>query len=256
MVGDTGERKIPMPLHDWSGQPAGSFHAFHNSWIADLQKALNRGLLPPGFMALGEQLAGEIGPDILTLRTQESTDRPVTGGILLAERPPKAKHRYEASSDAAWYAAKQRSVVIRHVTDQTIVAVIEIVSPGNKHSRGAVQTFIEKLSAVLARGIHALMIDPFRPGNRDPDGLHALLWEQISGEALTAEEHEPLVASYQATQPIIAFVEPVPFGTALPEMPLFLTSEVYVNVPLEATYQSAWEGMPAEIQRQLTANSM
>jgi hypothetical protein len=245
-----------MPLHDWSAQPAGNFHAFHNSWIAELQKVLNRGLLPTGFMALGEQLAGDFGPDVLTLRTQESADRPVTGGILLAERPPKVRHRYEAQSDAAWYAAKQRSVVIRHVTDQAIVAVIEIVSPGNKHSRGAVQTFIEKLSAVLARGIHALMIDPFRPGNHDPDGLHALLWEQISGEELTAEEHEPFVASYQAAQPIVAFVEPVPFRTELPEMPLFLTSEVYVNVPLEVTYLAAWDGMPAEIQRQLTSSSV
>ena len=42
-----------------------------------------------------------------------------------------------------------------------------------------------------------------------------------------------------------AFVEPTAVGTALIEMPLFLTLEVYVPVPLEATYQSAWEGMPA-----------
>jgi hypothetical protein len=27
-------------------------------------------------------------------------------------------------------------------------------------------------------------------------------------------------------------------------MPLFLTPEVYVSVPLEATYLAAWEGMP------------
>jgi hypothetical protein len=27
-------------------------------------------------------------------------------------------------------------------------------------------------------------------------------------------------------------------------MPLFLTPEFYVNVPLEATYQAAWEAVP------------
>jgi hypothetical protein len=50
-----------------------------------------------------------------------------------------------------------------------------------------------------------------------------------------------------------AFIEPVAVGDPLPEMPLFLTPEVYVPVPLEATYQSAWEGMPAFWREVLTA---
>lgn len=29
-----------MPIHDWNRVPGGIFHAFHNPWIADLQKAL------------------------------------------------------------------------------------------------------------------------------------------------------------------------------------------------------------------------
>jgi hypothetical protein len=31
-------------------------------------------------------------------------------------------------------------------------------------------------------------------------------------------------------------------------MPLFLDADHYVNVPLEATYQSAWEGVPMRWQ--------
>src|SRR5262249_29256048 len=42
-----------------------------------------------------------------------------------------------------------------------------------------------------------------------------------------------------------AFVEPTAVGAALPEMPLFLTPDVYIPVPLDATYQSAWEAVPA-----------
>jgi hypothetical protein len=49
-----------------------------------------------------------------------------------------------------------------------------------------------------------------------------------------------------------AFIEPVAVGDALPEMPLFLTPQTYVPVPLEATYQSAWEGMPAYWRNVLT----
>jgi hypothetical protein len=42
-----------------------------------------------------------------------------------------------------------------------------------------------------------------------------------------------------------AYLEPLAVGDRLPEMPLFLTPEEYVPVPLEATYQSAWEALPA-----------
>jgi hypothetical protein len=36
-------------------------------------------------------------------------------------------------------------------------------------------------------------------------------------------------------------------------MPLFLTPDFYVPVPLEQTYQSAWEAMPAFWRDVLTA---
>ncbi len=56
-----------MPIHDWTRVDAGIFHAFHLNWIAELNKALNNGLLPEGFYALPEQHAGSSIPDILTL---------------------------------------------------------------------------------------------------------------------------------------------------------------------------------------------
>jgi hypothetical protein len=50
-----------------------------------------------------------------------------------------------------------------------------------------------------------------------------------------------------------AFVEAAAVGAALPEMPLFLSDEVYITVPLEATYQAAWDGLPAYWRDVLTA---
>lgn len=43
----------------------------------------------------------------------------------------------------------------------------------------------------------------------------------------------------------------MPVGDALPDMPIFLTAEEYVNCPLEATYQTAWEQFPAPLKGQL-----
>jgi len=41
------------------------------------------------------------------------------------------------------------------------------------------------------------------------------------------------------------YLEHFAVGTALPEMPLFLRPDRYINVPLEPTYQAAYRGMPA-----------
>ena len=34
-------------------------------------------------------------------------------------------------------------------------------------------------------------------------------------------------------------------GSPLTDMPLFLNPDRYINVPLESTYQAAYQGMPA-----------
>ena len=39
-------------------------------------------------------------------------------------------------------------------------------------------------------------------------------------------------------------IPPTAVGRPLIEMPLFLTPDEYVNVPLEATYQGAYRGVP------------
>jgi hypothetical protein len=46
-------------------------------------------------------------------------------------------------------------------------------------------------------------------------------------------------------------VEPVAVGDPLPDMPVFLTASQYVPCPLEATYQTAWEQLPAPLKEPL-----
>ena len=57
---------------------------------------------------------------------------------------------------------------------------------------------------------------------------------------------EPLtLASYAAGMQIEVYLEHLAVGAALPDMPLFVHPDRYINVPLEATYQAAYRGMPA-----------
>ena len=60
-----------MPVHDWTRVSAGTFHDFHQTWLVEMKRALNSGILPPGFYALAEQIAGGLGPDVLALEGSE-----------------------------------------------------------------------------------------------------------------------------------------------------------------------------------------
>lgn len=91
-----------MPVHDWTRVEAGIFHAFHHDWITEIARALNRGLLPSDYYALPEQIAGEFGPDVLTLSTSHPASNAGTpsGGIALAVAPPKVDLRMRSEARA------------------------------------------------------------------------------------------------------------------------------------------------------------
>lgn len=234
-------------IHDWTRVDAGIFHHFHLEWIGELSRVLNNGLLPPDHYALAEQLAGMLEPDVLTLRgpAQERPGRegPPTGCVL-AETPPQVKYRVKTEIDL--YAAKAKTVVIRHVSNHQIVAVVEIVSPGNKSSRQRLRAFVEKTAALLHAGIHLLIVDLFPPGPRDPQGIHKAVWDELVDNDFVLPRDKPLtLAAYTGGPCPEAFIEPIAVGVSLPDMPLFLTPDVYILVPLSGTYQSAWQAVPA-----------
>ena len=59
------------------------------------------------------------------------------------------------------------------------------------------------------------------------------------------------LVSYSAGYVKRAFIEPVAVADELPPMPLFLEAEVYVPVPLEATYRAAFAAVPKRWQEEL-----
>jgi hypothetical protein len=236
-----------MPVHDWTRVGAGTFHDFHSGWIIELRNALNAGLLPAPYYAMADQVAGSVGPDVLTLQGNGSAGGPQPtvgqGPTAVALAPPKV--RFTATAERDLYAKKQRSLVIRHGSEDRIVALIEILSPGNKGSRHAMHTFVEKAVGVLSGGYHLLLIDLLPPGPRDPQGIHGAVWAELGDDAYTQPPDKPLtLASYVARDTTTAYyVEPVAVGDVLIDMPLFLTPELYASVPLEATYLAAWRGL-------------
>jgi hypothetical protein len=242
-----------MPIHDWSKVPAGIFHAFHHDWITELSRTLNRGMLPSDYYALPEQVpsknADRFGPDMLTLQTSEhrSEQEANPGGLLTATKlkaPPQTQ--FVAESEGEYYRRKKSAVAIRHVSGDRLVAVLEVVSAGNKSGQAALETFVSKVCELLEQRLHLLVIDPIAPGKHDPQGVHAAVWEQWSGESfeLPADQLLTLVA-YECALTTTAYIEPYAMAEPLPDMPLFLQAGGCVMVPLEATYQAAYEELPA-----------
>ena len=237
-----------MAIHDWTKVGAGIFHHFHHEWISSISNALNRGLLPSEYYALAEQIVGSFGPDVLTLETVVPTSQAIPktdqgGGVALAEAPPKVC--YHARTEADQYARRAKSVIVRHSSDHRVIAVVEIVSPGNKAGRLALRQFVEKAQDLLTRGIHLLVIDLFPSGSLDRQGIHNAIWD-FAGDTFVPPPDRPLtLAAYMGGDAPEAFVEPTAVGLPLIDMPLFLTPQTYVPVPLESTYQIAWAAVPA-----------
>ncbi len=237
-----------MPLHDWSRVPPGLFHHFHQHWSIEITTALNRGRLPKGLAALVERRAGPKEPDVLAI--EEYTGRrsaiSAEGGLATME-PPVTRIIRRTTNQI--YATRANQIVIRHHLGR-IVAVIEIVSPGNKDSRAALRDFVDKSIDFLRKGVHLLVVDLFPPTNVDPCGIHKAIWDEILLEEFAFPEGKNrILVSYDAGLEKIAYIETIGVGDELPDMPIMLTSGLHVKVPLESTYQTAWQLSPESYRR-------
>lgn len=237
-----------MPIHDWSRIPSGLFHHFHQDWSIEIARTLNRGNLPKGLSALVEQRAGPRKGDVLTVESRRSSKKPdiADRGGLLTLDPPTTSIIRKTTNEI--YADRSNRVVVKHHLGR-IVAVIEILSPGNKDSRAALRDFTEKTIDFMRRGVHLLLIDLYPPSPRDPFGIHKVIWDEIHEEAFVFPPgKDRILASYEMGDARIAYVEPIAVGDVLPAMPLFLRQGEHIRVPLEPTYQSTWDASPEEMR--------
>jgi hypothetical protein len=242
-----------MPMHDWAKVEDGIYHDFHNVWLMAIRHALNNGVLPPTYYAMGEQVTVSAEADILTLQgpPQNAAPPPRGRGVHAASvtRPAVAVLEKDELSPRK---RPRKRIAVRHVSTHRVVAVIELMSPGNKSSRLRFTTFIRKAVAVLEAGVNFFVVDPFPPTARDPNGIHAAIWQRLVRRRknrkpyILPSDRALIAASYGVSSgEVTAAVEPFAVGQPVPAMPLFLTAaEEYVTVPLEATSAAAWPDVP------------
>jgi hypothetical protein len=206
--------------------------------------------MPKGFYALVEPKVHGLESDVIALETRPSrkSKRDESGGELALADPPRTKLVAAVESDSAAYARRANRMVIRHHLGR-VVAVIEIVSPGNKDSNNALRAFVQKAVEFLSAGVNLVIVDLFPPSRRDPQGIHKAIFDEFQDQPFKLPAGKPLtLVSYRAGDPLTAYIEPVAVGDAMPDMSAFLTPEKHIPVPLAATYDATWAVCPEPIR--------
>ncbi len=253
----------PTMIHDWTSVPSFVWGDFHAGWIGELRKQLNGGVLSDPFYAVAETQGGltvesaespdgnglsddhddPVGGrrfvgDLLSLREGHGSDG--GGGLAVAEAPPHTRLTLQAPTPTA-----VRRILIRHASGDRVVALIELVSPGNRDGRRKIESFCDHIEAAVGGGVHVLLVDLFPPTNLLPDGIQGAVAERF-GIDYDPPPDEPLCcAAYRAAGPATtSFIEPLAVGAPVPTMPLFLTTDRYVNLPLAESYAEAFGPTP------------
>lgn len=233
-----------MPLLDHFHPPLSErrpWESFHSTWTSAIADLLNREVLPPEFIAL-EQLHSGAAVEIDvgtftdpepggagggTATTTKTIWTPTAAPLVLpATFPPGATVEIHATEGG-----------------RTLVAAIELVSPGNKDRPGKRRLLAAKCATYLSRGIGLILVDVVssRQANLHNELVDLLEWDKALAMAgdkhLYAVGYRPLQENGQGR--IECWPTPLGLGDALPIMPLSLAAELCVPVDLETAYTEA-----------------
>ena len=228
-----------MPPLDHFEYPLGEHRpwtGFHAAWASSIAVSFNR-QLPDGWFA-GHEVKWVQEGDAVVI--EESgfdlvSDTDPGGGV--ATRPTLAEPRrcldYDVDTDVV-----EVRVVDERGGVQTLVGVVEIVSPRTKERAEGRESFLSKCESSIDSGIGVCVLDVVTKRSRS---LHRELLRRL-GDA-DPEADRNYAATYMlAEEPrrrIDIWYEPFAVDAAMPDIPLPLKGGPPLSVPVEATYAEA-----------------
>ena len=233
-----------MPLLDHFHPPlAGRRHweSFHARWASSITDALNR-CLPTDYFAEAQVHAWpRIEVDVGTLR-EVAPDSGGGGGVATLT-PTLAALSVADLTLPATFPPEYGVHVYETSGGPTLVAAIELVSPGNKDRDEARRAFAAKCATYLQRAIGLVVIDTVTSRSSQPFAeLMALVYPDqpaLAPMPLTAVLYRPV--RVDGADAIEIRFRPLAVGQPLPVLPLALGGLGHVVVDFEATYQDARE---------------
>ncbi|QEL17912.1 DUF4058 family protein [Limnoglobus roseus] len=230
-----------MPLLDHFHPPlAGRRHweSFHAQWASAIASALNQSLPEDYFAEAQVHAWPRIEVDVATFGESAA----VGGGVATL---PQVVPQLTAAdlTMPATFPPEFGVNVYETGSGPTLVAAVELVSPGNKDRDETRRAFAAKCATYIQRAIGLIVVDIVTSRNSRPfDELLALVYP---GQALphtnplTAVSYRPVRVN--GADSLELRIRSLVVGEALPELLLALGGLGHVMVNLEATYEDARE---------------
>jgi hypothetical protein len=235
-----------MPLLDHFHAPlapARSWESFHSRWANSIGDLLHR-ILPPRYIAEVQiHLGTAVEADVAEFEGEEGTEEELSdgqgGGVAVQPYAPPAA----TMTLPAHFPDVFEVQVIDRREGARLVAVVELVSPGNKDRPEARRAFAAKCGAYLQRGIGLVVADivTSRQANLH-DEMATMMglgpeYAMGVGTYLYATAYRPVRRKGQDL--IDVWAVSLTVGSALPTLPLALLGAGPVPLDLEASYADA-----------------
>ncbi len=238
-----------MPLLDHFHPPlypGRHWESFHAQWAASIASALNGSLLPSGYFAETQTHVGSrVEVDVATFEGNRSPSPAPSDGGGVATMTAPAKVWAPPSADFVMPGVFPDSVEVLLFNTEaglTLVAAVELVSPGNKDRAETRRAFAAKCASYLQQGIGLMIVDIVT--NRQAN-LHNELVDllevgpayHILPDPLYATAYRP-IRRPNADQ-IEVWHSAITIGGPLPLLPLPLDKGQVIPLDLEPTYAEA-----------------
>jgi hypothetical protein len=231
-----------MPLRDHFRSPVNDTHSWdevHGQWPGEIVRDLTT-ILPAGFRAAPRvHLGSPFEVDVSTYDLDSrDPDVPAVGGAA-TQTTLAPTFTVEADlSDQDEYEVR----IYDAERGRQLVAAIEIVSPSNKDRTRARELFVGKVGAMLQQGVCVSLIDlvTVRRANLYADLL--TVFGGVDPQLAPTPPHLYAVTLRTRKPPrgpsfLDAWFYPMAVGQVLPVLPVWLTPDLRVDLPLETSYQ-------------------
>jgi hypothetical protein len=237
-----------MPLLDHFHPPLDlrlTWDSFHSNWATRIADLLNDRWLPSEYIAEEHTHSGSrLEIDVATFQTDSPSGAAQRdGGPAVAIAPPTWAPPAPARTMPAVFPDSFEVRVISMSGGRTLVAAIELVSPGNKDRAEERRAFATKCASYLYQGISLIIMDVVtsRRANLHNETMRLMAaapdMELPADASLYAVAYRPVLREGRAE--IDLWPAMCALGQALPVLPLRLTGDLFVPVDFEASYQEA-----------------
>jgi hypothetical protein len=232
-----------MPLRDHFHSPVNDKHRWdsvHGQWPAEIVRTLFD-ILPPGFQAEPKVYHGT--PFEVDVSMIEDDDRSAQAAAGTGATATLATGTPTLTVPADLSELDEYEVRVYDAErGRTLVAAIEIVSPGNKDRPDTREQFVGKVAALLRQDVCVAVVDivSVRQAN-----LYAELLARLGRADPQLSEPPPALyaVTLRARKPprrrslLDAWFYPLAVGEPLPTIPLWLAPDLRIELPLEPGYQ-------------------